>query len=147
MTDLVTEDDREAVGVDRHRQDAGVHGHLPARQRKGVLLLRIVDDREAPLVVRLIRRCREPPADGLHRRNDSGARVDAALGEHLLVRLGTELRLLLGRDQHQLGTARVGRGRAAGEDDERREHGTAAHGAPITGAPWGGNAGLASPSP
>src|SRR5439155_19551614 len=51
MTDLVTEDDREHVGVDCHRQAAGLYSHLPARQRKGVLLLGIVDDRDAPAVV------------------------------------------------------------------------------------------------
>src|SRR2546430_9823516 len=84
VRDLVAEDHGQAVGVDGDGKDARVHGHLSARERKGVLLLRIVDDREAPLVARLVRRRGQSSAGGFHGRNDRGARIQPALGEHLL---------------------------------------------------------------
>jgi len=53
--DLVPEHDREPVGALGEREDAGVDGDLAAGQAERVLLLRVVDRHETPLVVGTLR--------------------------------------------------------------------------------------------
>jgi hypothetical protein len=57
VRDLVPHDDREAVAVLGDWQYARIDSHLAARQREGVDLLRVVDDRELPFVVGRLAAC------------------------------------------------------------------------------------------
>ena len=139
VPDLVTENDGEPGRGLRDRQDARVDGNLPAGEREGVLLLRVIDHRELPVEVWTVHHPRDPLPDGLDRLHDRAAPLEATLGEDLLVGLRSELGLLLGRDQDQLRAPRVRGGRARDRREEAHDEGSPAHGAPLAGGPPRGN--------
>src|SRR5204862_4152382 len=106
VRDLMGEDDGEPARVLREREETGVDGDLPAREREGVLLLRVIDDDEAPAVIGAVRHAGDALPDLLNRAVDGRRRVDPALSQHLVEGARAELVLLLRGDENQLRAAR-----------------------------------------
>ena len=145
--DLVPEHDREPVGALGEREDAGVDGDLAAGQTERVLLLRIVDRHEAPLVVGTLRDAGQALPHCLDRSVHLRASVEVALAEHLLEGARPELVLLLRRDEDQLRAASVRRGGAACEQGGDCHARAAAEHAPgLAGHSAAGNAGVSYPA-
>src|SRR5256712_5487341 len=121
---LVAEHHREARLVLRQRQDAAVHGDLPAGQAPGIHGLGVVDQRDLRLVPR-VEAClggvRDPFRHTLDHRIGYLVAARLSLGELLRIRLLAKLVHRSVADEIELFTARNRRGGASDRNHEEGE--------------------------